>query len=75
MRIITLITDFGHSDAYVGIMKGVILSIAPHVVIVDLCHQVPPQDVRVHGSGSEGASQGSNGPRICRRVALRRPRR
>ena len=46
MRIITLITDFGHSDAYVGIMKGVILSIAPHVVIVDLCHQVPPQDVR-----------------------------
>ncbi len=47
MRIITLITDFGHSDAYVGIMKGVILSIAPHVVIVDLCHQVPPQDVRV----------------------------
>jgi S-adenosylmethionine hydrolase len=42
---ITLITDFGLADGYVGAMKGVILSIAPHVSIVDICHAVPAQDV------------------------------
>jgi S-adenosylmethionine hydrolase len=46
MAIITLTTDFGAADAYVGIMKGVILSIAPGVQLVDLSHEVPPQDVR-----------------------------
>lgn len=45
MTIITLTSDFGLLDPYVGIMKGVILSIAPHVSLVDLTHQVPPQDV------------------------------
>lgn len=45
MRIITLLTDFGISDNYVGIMKGVILGINPHAVIVDITHNVPPQDV------------------------------
>lgn len=44
-RIITLTTDFGTSDAYVGIMKGVILSINPNVQIVDLTHAIPPQDI------------------------------
>ncbi|MBI2882520.1 MAG: SAM-dependent chlorinase/fluorinase [Candidatus Methylomirabilis oxyfera] len=37
-RIITLLTDFGLSDPFVGIMKGVILGINPHVALVDLCH-------------------------------------
>ncbi|HIE39737.1 MAG TPA: hypothetical protein EYH30_11100 [Anaerolineales bacterium] len=46
MRIITLTTDFGVSDGYVGVMKGVILSIAPDVRLVDLSHHIPPQDVR-----------------------------
>ena len=44
-RIITLTTDFGTSDAYVGIMKGVILSINPNVQVVDLTHAIPPQDI------------------------------
>lgn len=44
-RIITLTTDFGTSDAYVGIMKGVIFSINPNVQIVDLTHAIPPQDI------------------------------
>jgi S-adenosylmethionine hydrolase len=44
-RIITLTTDFGHSDPFVGVMKGVILGIAPQVRIVDLCHEIPPQDL------------------------------
>ncbi|MDM7924954.1 MAG: SAM-dependent chlorinase/fluorinase [bacterium] len=42
--IITLTTDFGLSDPYVAAMKGVILSIQPDAVIVDVSHDVPPQD-------------------------------
>ena len=44
-RIITLTTDFGTIDAYVGVMKGVILGINPNVQIVDITHAVPPQDI------------------------------
>jgi hypothetical protein len=44
-KIITLTTDFGLEDGYVGVMKGVILSIAPDVDLVDLTHQIRPQDV------------------------------
>ncbi len=43
--IITLTTDFGLKDHYVGALKGVILSINPEAVIVDITHEVPPQDV------------------------------
>ena len=44
-RIITLTTDFGYSDEYVGVMKGVILARAPAATIVDLCHAVVRQDI------------------------------
>lgn len=44
-RIITLTTDFGTSDAYVGTMKGVIFGINPSVRVVDITHAVPPQDI------------------------------
>ena len=47
MAIITLCTDFGTRDEYVGVLKGVILSINPAVTIVDLSHRIPPQDVVV----------------------------
>jgi hypothetical protein len=43
--IITLLTDFGTRDAYVGIMKGVALGICPAARLVDLTHEVPPQAV------------------------------
>jgi S-adenosyl-L-methionine hydrolase (adenosine-forming) len=43
--LITLLTDFGTQDAYVGIMKGVILGINPDARIVDLTHAIPPQAV------------------------------
>jgi S-adenosyl-L-methionine hydrolase (adenosine-forming) len=43
--IVTLLTDFGLDDAYVGIVKGVILAINPAARLVDLTHAVPPQDV------------------------------
>ena len=45
MAIITLLTDFGNKDEYVGIMKGVILSIAPYACLVDLTHEVDSQDI------------------------------
>ncbi|MGE0688673.1 MAG: SAM-dependent chlorinase/fluorinase, partial [Dehalococcoidia bacterium] len=43
--VIALLTDFGHSDPYVGVMKGVILARAPATQLIDLTHQVPPQSV------------------------------
>lgn len=43
--IITLLTDFGRVDPYVGIVKGVILSRFGAARLVDLTHQIPPQDV------------------------------
>jgi len=45
MSIITLITDFGVDDEYVGVMKGVILSINPAAIIVDITHHIEPQDL------------------------------
>jgi S-adenosyl-L-methionine hydrolase (adenosine-forming) len=44
-RVITLLTDFGTVDGYVGEMKGVILSRAPDAEIVDITHDIPAQDV------------------------------
>ncbi|MFZ0416604.1 MAG: SAM-dependent chlorinase/fluorinase [Candidatus Sulfotelmatobacter sp.] len=43
--IITLTTDFGSNDHFVGVMKGVILDIVPEAQIVDICHSVQPFDV------------------------------
>ena len=43
--VITLLTDFGLADPYLGVMKGVILGINPRVSLVDLTHDVPPQDI------------------------------
>jgi S-adenosylmethionine hydrolase len=47
--IISLTTDFGLSDPFVGSMKGVVLSINPRCQIVDLCHEVLPQNI-LHGA-------------------------
>lgn len=43
--IVTLTTDFGLNDHFVGTMKGVILDIVPEAEIVDICHAVQPFDV------------------------------
>ena len=45
MAIITLTTDFGTRDSYVSEMKGVILSLASDVQLVDITHDVEPQQV------------------------------
>lgn len=44
-RPIVLLTDFGHRDPFVGVMKGVILSRDPRAEIVDLAHGLPPGDI------------------------------
>jgi S-adenosyl-L-methionine hydrolase (adenosine-forming) len=44
-RLLTLLTDFGLQDVYVGVMKGVIAQIDPNLTVIDLTHQIPPQDV------------------------------
>lgn len=44
-RIVTLTSDFGTRDSYVAAMKGVILSINPDLLIVDISHDIDPQDV------------------------------
>lgn len=43
--VVTLLTDFGTADGYVGEMKGVLASLAPESPIVDVSHEIPPQDV------------------------------
>ena len=45
LPVITLLTDFGTADYFVGAVKGAILSVNPSAVIVDLTHEIPPQDI------------------------------
>ena len=45
--IVTLLTDFGTDDPYVGIMKGVVLSLHRDATLVDLCHGIPAQGVAI----------------------------
>ena len=44
-RIVTLLSDFGLRDHYVAAMKGVLLNLNPGLTLVDISHQIPPQDV------------------------------
>lgn len=44
--IITLTTDFGLQDEYVGVLKGIIAGLAPQARVIDLCHTIRPQDIR-----------------------------
>jgi len=45
-KCIALLSDFGTNDPFVGAMKGVLLSKAPGLSIIDITHQVPPQDIQ-----------------------------
>ncbi len=44
-RLLTLLSDFGLSDVYVGVLKGVIAQINNSLTVVDLTHQIPPQNI------------------------------
>jgi S-adenosylmethionine hydrolase len=43
---IALLTDFGHRDPFVGIMKGVIAKIAPRAPLIDITHNIPTGDIQ-----------------------------
>lgn len=43
---ISFLSDYGLEDEFVGVVKGVVRSLAPHVAVIDVTHQVPPHDVR-----------------------------
>ena len=45
LPVITLLTDFGTADYFVGAIKGAILSVSPTVVIADITHEIPAQDI------------------------------
>lgn len=47
--LITLTSDFGLQDPFVGCMKGVIAGLSPDTRIIDLCHDIPPQDLEAAG--------------------------
>lgn len=43
--LLTLLSDFGWNDVYVGVMKGVIAQVNPDLRVIDLTHDIPPQNV------------------------------
>jgi hypothetical protein len=43
--IIAMLTDFGTQDHYAGTIKGVILTLCPDAVLVDITHEIPPHDI------------------------------
>ncbi|RME77223.1 MAG: hypothetical protein D6785_12810 [Planctomycetota bacterium] len=43
--ILTLLTDFGLQDPYVGVVKGVLYTFAPQIQIIDLTHEIEPQNI------------------------------
>ena len=53
--IVTLTSDFGTRDGYAAAMKGVVLTISPGATVVDVSHDVPPQDI-AHGAFVIGAT-------------------
>ena len=47
--ILTLLSDFGLSDVYVGVVKGTIAQVNPRLTVIDLTHQIPPQSIAIAG--------------------------
>jgi S-adenosylmethionine hydrolase len=43
---VSFLSDYGLEDEFVGVVKAVIRSIAPHVTVIDITHQIPPHDLR-----------------------------
>jgi S-adenosylmethionine hydrolase len=52
---VAFLTDFGLRDGYVGVLKGVVLSILPQAQLIDITHDIPPQDIAA-GAWVLGAS-------------------
>jgi S-adenosylmethionine hydrolase len=45
-KVVSFLSDYGHADEFVGVCKGVLLSLAPGLRIIDVTHDVPAHDVR-----------------------------
>jgi S-adenosylmethionine hydrolase len=56
MSLVTLVTDFGLADYYVGAVKGTLLRLAPGVAVVDLSHEIPPGDLLAAADLLDGAA-------------------
>src|SRR5437763_5297813 len=46
---VSFLSDYGLADEFVGVVKGVLRSLAPHAAVIDVCHEIPPHDVRAGG--------------------------
>jgi S-adenosyl-L-methionine hydrolase (adenosine-forming) len=46
---VSFLSDYGLADEFVGVVRSVIRSIAPAVVVIDVCHEIAPHDVRAGG--------------------------
>jgi S-adenosylmethionine hydrolase len=53
--VVALLTDFGLQDAYVGTLKGAVLSVCPEATLVDLVHELPAHDVTAGALALESA--------------------
>jgi S-adenosylmethionine hydrolase len=54
---ISFLSDYGHADEFVGVVKSVIRQIAPEAVVIDVTHEVPRFDVRAGGLALARAAQ------------------
>lgn len=43
---VSFLSDYGHADEFVGVVKSVLRSLAPHAAVIDVTHEIPPHDVR-----------------------------
>ena len=46
---VSFLSDYGTTDEFVGVVKSVIRSVAPHALVIDITHEVPPHDLRSGG--------------------------
>ncbi|MBI2710470.1 MAG: SAM-dependent chlorinase/fluorinase [Actinobacteria bacterium] len=46
---VSFLSDYGTADEFVGVVKSVLRSLAPHAAVIDITHEIPPHDVRAGG--------------------------
>src|SRR3954447_9188495 len=54
---ISFLSDYGLADEFVGVCKAVIRRIAPETAVIDVCHEIPPHDVRAGSLALARAAQ------------------
>ncbi|MBW3668410.1 MAG: SAM-dependent chlorinase/fluorinase, partial [Actinobacteria bacterium] len=43
---VSFVSDYGYADEFVGVVKSVVRTVAPHATVIDITHDIPPHDVR-----------------------------